>query len=118
MSTFVVVWSAIGAFTFGVVIGWVTYRTLRRNSASASISDLASVIGAVGGAAVTGLFPRETGAFGAYCIGLAIGFFGYLASALVLARSTGPTAKVSEWLGNGPQPAPSTSPGLPKRAGP
>jgi len=67
----------IGALCFGLVIGWVTYRTLRRREEGAALSDIASVIGAVGGAAVTSLF--ESGPlFGMYCIGLAVGFFLYL----------------------------------------
>src|SRR2546426_1732817 len=78
--TFVDWLSLIGAFCFGVVIGWVTYRTLRFAS-NKSLGDIATVVGAVGGAAVTALFPKETGAFGAYCVGLLIGFFAYLCSA-------------------------------------
>jgi len=65
-----------GAVCFGLVIGWVTYRTLRRNSGSTQLSDIASVLGAVGGAAVTQLFHDKT-LFAGYCIGLAIGFFLY-----------------------------------------
>jgi hypothetical protein len=66
----------IGASCFGLVVGWVTYRTLRRRSGDTGLSDIATVLGAVGGAAVTGLFkPPEL--FGAYSIGLAIGFFAY-----------------------------------------
>ena len=67
----------VGAVCFGVVIGWVTYRTLRRREGGAALSDIASVIGAVGGAGVTTRFD-DTDVFGAYCIGLAGGFFGYL----------------------------------------
>ena len=66
-----------GALCFGVVVGWVTYRTLRRTKTN-GLSDISSVIGAVGGAAVLSLFPAENGAFGAYSIGLAVGFFAYL----------------------------------------
>ena len=102
MSGFVLIISAVGAFAFGVVIGWVTYRTLRRSSGGSSISDIGAVIGAVGGAAVSGLFPRETGAFGFYCLGLALGFFGYLATAVVLAGRTGQLTQVNEWLGEAP----------------
>ncbi len=88
--------SLVGALAFGVVMGWVTYRTLRRAQTS-GLSDIATVIGAVGGAAVTALFPKETGAFGAYCVGLAVGFFAYLAAA---ARPDAPP-----WLGvNLPEP--------------
>lgn len=85
--------SLIGSGFFGIVMGWVTYGILRRSSRS-SLSDIATVIGAVGGATVTGLFPTKTGAFGAYCIGLAIGFFAYLA------RASNPNAPA--WLGEAP----------------
>lgn len=68
---------SIGAVAFGVVVGWVTYRTLRRRSSAVELSDIATVIGAVGGAAVTALFQNGD-LFGWYAIGLAVGFFGYL----------------------------------------
>jgi O-antigen/teichoic acid export membrane protein len=67
----------IGAVCFGVVVGWIVYRTLRRNSENAKLSDIATVIGAVGGAAVTTAFNNQT-LFGWYAIGLAGGFFIYL----------------------------------------
>jgi uncharacterized membrane protein YeaQ/YmgE (transglycosylase-associated protein family) len=67
----------LGAALFGFVVGWVTYRTLRRKGSGAAISDIAAVIGAVGGATVTTLFKAEE-LFGLYAIGLAVGFFGYL----------------------------------------
>jgi hypothetical protein len=69
----------IGALLFGIVIGWITYRTLARRAGGAHISDIATVIAAVGGGAVTGLF-NDRGLFGMYAIGLAIGFFGYLSA--------------------------------------
>jgi uncharacterized membrane protein YeaQ/YmgE (transglycosylase-associated protein family) len=72
-----------GAFCFGLVIGWITYRTLRRREGTAALSDVASVIGAVGGGAVTALFKDER-LFGAYSIGLAVGFFAYLVVGLVV----------------------------------
>jgi uncharacterized membrane protein YeaQ/YmgE (transglycosylase-associated protein family) len=67
----------IGAVLFGLVVGWVSYRTLRRKGSGAAISDIAAVIGAVGGATVTTLFKNED-LFGLYAIGLAVGFFAYL----------------------------------------
>ncbi len=73
----------LGAFCFGLVIGWITYRTLRHQEGNPAISDIASVIAAVGGGAVAGLF-REEVVFGLYAIGLAIGFFLYLIVALLL----------------------------------
>lgn len=66
----------IGALCFGLVVGWVTYRTLRRKEGMSNLSDISTVIGAVGGAAVTALF-KSGPLFAMYCIGLAIGFFAY-----------------------------------------
>ena len=83
----------IGALCFGVVIGWIVYRTLRRTSDAVKLSDLASVIGAVGGAAVTALFDSQR-LFAWYSIGLAAGFFGYL----ILGHTV---FKHSLWLGSG-----------------
>ena len=73
----------VGAVCFGLVIGWVTYRTLRRKEGGAALSDIAAVIGAVGGATVLGLFKNEK-LFGLYAIGLAIGFFSYFIIGLIL----------------------------------
>jgi hypothetical protein len=86
---------AIGAGFFGLVIGWITYRTLRRKEGSAALSDISTVIGAVGGAAITGLFKDGT-MFGAYCIGLAVGFFAYF---IVGLRVEG-TAAAVKWMGD------------------
>ncbi len=93
-----VVWglTVVGAVGFGIVIGWVTSGSLRRAKRD-GLTDITTVIGAVGGAGVTGLFAKETGAFGAYCIGLAIGFFRYVD------RATKPGAP--DWLGEAPPPS-------------
>jgi len=81
-----------GALCFGFVIGWVTYRTLRRQQETVALSNIATVIGAVGGAAVTALFTKEL--FSWYCIGLAGGFFLYLILGNTVFKSSG-------WLGDG-----------------
>jgi hypothetical protein len=65
----------IGAVCFGIVIGWVTYRTLRYKAGSTGIADIAAVLGAVGGATVTAHYQGEL--FGLYSIGLLIGFVSY-----------------------------------------
>lgn len=91
-----------GAFSFGLVVGWITYRTVRRTKTT-GLSDIATVIGAVGGAAVLSLFPAETNAFGAYSIGLVIGFFAYLIVAgYVESRATKNQAfkRISRFLGS------------------
>ena len=71
-----------GGFYFGLVIGFITYRTLRR-TASNGISDIASVIGAVGGGAILTLFPAGSEQFNAYAFGLAAGFFLYFGLAVL-----------------------------------
>jgi hypothetical protein len=83
----------IGALCFGLVIGWVTYRTLRRSGETVALSNIATVIGAVGGAAVTGLFKSQE-LFAWYSIGLFAGFFLYL----ILANTV---FKEVIWLGDG-----------------
>jgi hypothetical protein len=86
----------VGAVAFGVVVGWITYRTLRRREDPAQLSDLAAVIGAVSGGAVTAIPFEAPEVFAAYSIGLAVGFFGYLGTASFLVRDR---PKVDEWLG-------------------
>jgi hypothetical protein len=66
-----------GALLFGVVVGWICYRTLRRSTDAAKLSDLATVVGVIGGGVVTALF-KSGDLFASYSIGLAIGFFLYL----------------------------------------
>jgi hypothetical protein len=91
-----------GAICFGLVMGWVTYRTLRRSEDKVGLSDIATVFGAVGGAAVTTLFD-EHNVFGGYAVGLAVGFFGYLIVSMVLEGK-----KVGSWMGaqsDVPQPS-------------
>jgi hypothetical protein len=64
----------VGAVCFGVTVGFITYRALVRTTDKAAISDLAVVIGAIGGGAVTALFnPNQTDLFGWYSIGLVAG---------------------------------------------
>jgi hypothetical protein len=61
---------SIGAVSFGLVIGYITYRTLARSPAS-GISDLAAVVAVIGGGTVTALFdPAKSDSFGWYAIGL------------------------------------------------
>jgi hypothetical protein len=91
---------AIGALCFGLVVGWITYRSIRRKEEGVSLGDISAVIGAVGGAAVTALF-KSGPMFGMYCIGLALGFFLYLVTALLIAASKGDLSVVDEWMGSG-----------------
>ncbi len=67
----------IGAFCFGLAVGYITYRMLVRTTNNASIADLGVVIGAIGGGAVTGLFSPGTDVFAFYSIGLLVGMAAY-----------------------------------------
>ncbi|SRR5581483_792920 len=66
-----------GALSFGVLLGWVTHRTVRRQKAAPTLADVGTVATTLLGAAITAVF-QSPGLFGAYGIGLAIGFFWYL----------------------------------------
>ena len=74
----------IGCVCFGLVIGFVTYRTLVHTNNRARINDLTAVLATVGGGAVTALFPAGTQAFGWYAIGLALGLAVYFGLSLWL----------------------------------
>jgi hypothetical protein len=67
----------IGAAGFGAIIGWLVYYINRYRTGDVQFSDLATVIGIIGGGAILALFPAKTDLFGGYGIGLAIGFFSY-----------------------------------------
>lgn len=74
----------IDALLFGTIIGWYVYLINRYRKGDVQLSDLAALIGVIGGSAVLALFDREGGLFGAYGIGLAIGFFSYFLSLIVM----------------------------------
>ncbi len=66
-----------GAIGFGTIIGWLVYYINRYRTGDVQFSDLATVIGIIGGGAILTLFPEGTDLFGGYGIGLFIGFFSY-----------------------------------------
>lgn len=67
----------IGAGCLGVVIGWYLYYINRYRKDVIQIADLGTVITALVGGTITTFFNNSTELFGAYGIGLFIGFFGY-----------------------------------------
>jgi hypothetical protein len=76
-----------GAFALGAVIGWYLYFLNRHRTDEVKITDLAGVIGVLGGATITGLFGEGSSAvFGGYGVGLAVGFFGYFVVLLYLVK--------------------------------
>jgi hypothetical protein len=109
----------IGAACFGAMIGWYVYYINRYRKGDVQFSDLVTVVGVVGGGAVLGLFGNPsaegqkaaTDMFGAYGIGLAIGFFGYF---LVLAGLVAKTPNFTvDWFldGRRKKPKPDEEPG-------
>jgi hypothetical protein len=72
------------------VVGWVTYRTLRRQEGVTALSDIATVIAAVGGGAVTAIFKSED-LFGSYSIGLLVGFGVYYILGLIFLKGDAKT---------------------------
>jgi hypothetical protein len=74
----------LGAGGFGFLIGWYVYFINRHRKGDVQMSDLVTLIGVVGGASVTALFPQKSDLFGAYGLGLFAGFFWYFAMLLIL----------------------------------
>jgi hypothetical protein len=64
----------IGSICFGTVIGWVL-RFVLAFAKEITVGSLATIISAIGGAAVTALFDLKGGMFAYYSVGLFAGFF-------------------------------------------
>lgn len=67
----------LGAAGFGAIIGWYVYYINRYRKGDVAFSDITTVIGIIGGGLIVSLFPAQSDLFGAYGIGLFVGFFGY-----------------------------------------
>jgi len=79
-----------GAFAFGTVLGWFLYFTNRYRKGDTQLSDVATLVGVIGGSAVTALFGEaKTTLFGAYGLGLAAGFFAYFIVLVFMVRNSG-----------------------------
>jgi hypothetical protein len=79
----------LGAGGFGALIGWYVYYVNRYRTDAVQITDVATLLAAIGGGAVLALFPAKSDLFGAYGIGLFVGFFGYfLVLVALVKRST------------------------------
>ncbi len=74
----------VGAALFGALIGWYVYYINRYRTGAVQFSDLVTVIGIIGGGTILALFDPDTDLFGAYGIGLALGFWGYFMVLVVL----------------------------------
>jgi len=70
--------ASIGAGCLGTVIGWYLYYINRYRKDEIKLEDLATVITALVGGTITKVFEDGSNhLFGAYGMGLFIGFFGY-----------------------------------------
>jgi hypothetical protein len=78
-----------GAGCFGLLVGWYVYYVTRHRRGNVQLTDVGALVGVIGGGAVLTLFPEQTDLFGAYGIGLAVGFFGYFGFLLYLRRKAG-----------------------------
>ena len=70
----------LGAGGFGTLIGWYVYYINRYRKDDRKLGDLVTIISILGSSSILALFPSSTDLFGAYGIGLVIGFFGYFLS--------------------------------------
>ena|SRR5437764_7088705 len=89
----------LGAGCFGALLGWNLYA-INRYRKDFGLGDLATIIGAIGGAAILDLFPAKTDLFGAYGIGLFVGFFGYFLVLVGLVLGSG-GAFTGKWFLDG-----------------
>lgn len=92
----------IGAGAFGAVVGWYVYYINRWRKDDVQLSDIVTLLGAIGGAAVLALFPAKSELFGAYGVGLAAGFFTYFFILVVLVNKA--PGFTSAWFLDGRAP--------------
>jgi len=76
--------TVIGAGAFGTLIGWYVYYINRYRKSDVQLGDITTLVGVLGGGAATALFAPGGELFGAYGIGLFLGFFGYFISLIYL----------------------------------
>lgn len=98
----------LGAAGFGAIIGWLVYYINRYRKSDVQFSDLTTIVGIVGGAGVTSLFgDGDKALFGAYGLGLFVGFFGYFLALIIMVRNSGGAFGVT-WFLDGRRKNPST----------
>lgn len=76
----------LGAGGFGALIGWYVYYTNRYRKDDVKLSDIVTLVGVLGGAAILALFPARSDLFGCYGIGLFVGFFGYFFTLILFVK--------------------------------
>jgi len=76
--------TVLGAGAFGAIIGWYVYYINRYRKSDVQLGDITTLVGVLGGGTATALFAPSGELFGAYGIGLFLGFFGYFVSLIYL----------------------------------
>lgn len=74
----------VGAGGFGAFMGWQTYFVNRYRTDAVKLTDLASLVAVLAGGGVLAVFPSGSDLFGAYGVGLCLGFAAYLIVLLIL----------------------------------
>ena len=74
----------VGAGGFGVFMGWQAYFVNRYRTSEVRLADLATLVAVLAGGGVLAVFPAGSDLFGAYGVGLCLGFAAYLATLLIL----------------------------------
>jgi|GEM_PF-5268868 len=89
-----------GAALFGVVIGWNLYFINRyRNRENIGLSDLTTILSAIGGAVLMSFLNNSERLMGCYGIGLAVGFLLYFLVLLMLSiQSNTPELKFPDFF--------------------
>lgn len=95
----------IGAFCFGVVIGWFVYFINRYRSGPIQLSDLTTIVTVLGSGFVA-VSNKDPTIFPGYALGLVVGFFGYFVvlAALVAASQNFTTDWFLDGRCKAPQP--------------
>jgi len=88
-----------GAFGFGLLIGWYVYYINRYRKSDVQLNDIVTLIGVLGGGAVLVIFPAKSDLFGAYGIGLAVGYFSYFFVLIILVSKSNDFT--SDWFLDG-----------------
>ncbi len=78
----------LGAGCFGIIIGWYVYYVNRYRKGDVQLGDMVTLIGVLGGGTILTLFPANTDLFGAYGLGLCVGFFSYFLILNILVKKS------------------------------
>jgi uncharacterized membrane protein YeaQ/YmgE (transglycosylase-associated protein family) len=88
----------VGSICFGLIVGWITYRTIRNRERNPVFSDITAIVGALGGGTIASLASKGELYFPWYCVGLAGGFFFYLIIMVPIISRGNPNSEFKKYL--------------------